>query len=281
MAYHTAGKLPEAIRLYEQVKEVREKKLGADHPDTLTTLNNLAAAYWSAKQLDKSIPLFEDVLKRMEVKLGRDHPNTLRTIANLGVNYRDAGRLEEALPLLEEVHQKGKPHASLAWVEAELLSTYVKAGKTKEASNLIGSRLATARKRLPADSPQLAGQLVQAGSDLLDLKQYDDAEPLLRECLKIREKKEADAWTTFNTQSMLGEALLAQKKHADAEPLLLKGYQGLKERAAKIPAEVRLVRLSEALQRLVKLYEATGKKDEAAKWRKELAATKAQEKPKP
>ena len=37
---------------------------------------------------------------------------------------------------------------------------------------------------------------------------------------------------------------------------------------------VRKVRLAESLQRLVQLYEATGNKEEAAKWRKELEAVK-------
>jgi hypothetical protein len=50
----------------------------------------------------------------------------------------------------------------------------------------------------------------------------------------------------------------------------------------QIPEEVRKVRLTEALQRLVRLYEATDNKDEAAKWRKELAAQQESErKPKP
>ena len=64
-----------------------------------------------------------------------------------------------------------------------------------------------------------------------------DAEPLLRECLVIREKTAADAWTTFNTKSLLGGSLLGQKNLPpdDAEPLLLAGYEGMKEREDKIP----------------------------------------------
>jgi hypothetical protein len=74
---------------------------------------------------------------------------------------------------------------------------------------------------------------------------------------------------------MLGDALLGQKKYAKAETLLLAGYQGLKQREATIPQPFRKGRLAEALERLVELYEATGKEDEAAKWRKELDAAKA------
>ena len=39
-----------------------------------------------------------------------------------------------------------------------------------------------------------------------------------------------------------------------------------------------LIRIPEAIERLVQLYEATDKQDEAAKWRKELDATKAAQK---
>ena len=79
---------------------------------------------------------------------------------------------------------------------------------------------------MPKDSPQLAGLLAQFGSILLQAKAFAEAEPLLRECLAIREKTQPDAWTTFNTQSLLGGALLGQKKYADAEPLLLQGLRG-------------------------------------------------------
>ena len=39
------ARLNEAIALFEQVRDAQVKKLGADHPDTLTTLHNLAGAY--------------------------------------------------------------------------------------------------------------------------------------------------------------------------------------------------------------------------------------------
>ncbi len=130
-------------------------------------------------------------------------------------------------------------------------------------------QLPEARKSLPKDSPQLAGFLAQIGLALLQAEQWAEAEPFLRESLAIREQGGPDLWTTFNTQSMLGGALLGQKKYADAEPLLLKGYQGMKEREKTIPA-VGKDRLPEAVERLLQLYEALAKEDEAAKWRTEL-----------
>jgi hypothetical protein len=79
--------------------------------------------------------------------------------------------------------------------------------------------------------------------------------------------------------SALGACLLGQKKYAEAEPLLLKGYEGLRQHEERIPASFRRTRLTEALGRLVQLYDEWAKPDEAAKWRKELEAAKAPPKP--
>src|SRR5262249_3437335 len=45
-----------------------------------------------------------------------------------------------------------------------------------------------------------AGQLAQRGLGLSQEKKWAEAEPLLRQSLDLREKKEPDAWTTFNRQ---------------------------------------------------------------------------------
>ena len=266
LAYLVAGRLPEAIALLEHVRDAQAAKLGPDHSSILGTLNNLAVAYWSAKQFGKSVPLFEDVLKRKEAKLGRQHPDTQLTVANLGVNYKDSGRLDEAIPLLEEAYRASGKFPSLRWVGDLLVDAYAKAGRQAEALKLVRERLAEARKALPKDSPQLAGALAQSGRPLLSVKAYADAEPILRECLAIREKTQPDLWNTFTAKSMLGGALLGQKKYAEAEPLLVAGYEGMKRREATIPPLAK-DRLTEALERLVQLYEATDKPDEAAnKW---------------
>ena len=118
-----------------------------------------------------------------------------------------------------------------------MLDGYVRAGKSKEAVTLANDILAKERRQLPKESPQLAGRLAEITFSLLQANAFPEAEPLLRECLAICEKTESEAWTTFNAKSMLGAALLAQKKYAEAEPLLLAGYEGLKEREAMIPPE--------------------------------------------
>jgi tetratricopeptide (TPR) repeat protein len=129
------------------------------------------------------------------------------------------------------------------------------------------------RKQGGDGGPSVATALERFGLHQLGEHNYADAEALLRDCLSIREAKQPADWTTFNTQALLGAALLGQKKYADAEPLLLSGYKGLKQYQARIPATSKN-RLSEALERLVQLYEAIGKKEEADKWREERAPAK-------
>ncbi len=113
---------------------------------------------------------------------------------------------------------------------------------------------------------------------MLKLQAWQAAETYLRECLTIREKILPDDWLMFNTKSLLGGALAGQKKFQEAEPLLIAGYQGMKQREAKIPAAFARIRLVEAVQRLVQLYEATGKTLELAKWKTELTQRQAAEK---
>ncbi|HKB39714.1 MAG TPA: tetratricopeptide repeat protein, partial [Gemmataceae bacterium] len=144
----------------------------------------------------------------------------------------------------------------------------LKSGNARQVA-ILHEKLSESRKSLPKDSPELAYLLAQLGRALLELEQWTDAERVLVECLTIREKVLPDSWLTFNTLSSLGGALLGQQKYAEAEPLLLRGHQGMKERQETIPP-VGMSRLPEAVARLVQLYEATNKSAEAVMWRAEL-----------
>jgi eukaryotic-like serine/threonine-protein kinase len=153
----------------------------------------------------------------------------------------------------------------------------VRTGKTTQATALVTEQVRAARRQFPADSPWLGVALADTGKALLDAKAYAAAEPLLRESLSLGEKLGPDAWDTHRARSLLGGVLLGQQKYAAAEPLVLNGYEGLRQTQAGIMPCVKDVTLWDALERLVQLYDAWGKPDEAAKWRKELE--KAEEKP--
>jgi hypothetical protein len=108
------------------------------------------------------------------------------------------------------------------------------------------------------------------GLSLIQQGKWAEAEPVLRDSLAIREKVQPDEWSTFNTCSQLGGSLLGQKRYAEAEPLIVSGYEGLKAREAKIP-QPGMPRLAEGAERVIRLYEEWGKKDKAAEWRTKLA----------
>jgi hypothetical protein len=86
----------------------------------------------------------------------------------------------------------------------------------------------------------------------------------LREALAIFSQLSDLFWTSY-TQSLLGEALVGEKKYADAEPLLLQGYRGMKENENLIYGN-RAKKLMDAAQRLVALYTDWGKPAPAARW---------------
>ena len=273
---------PKSLPLLEETLKLHKAKLGPEHPDTLTSMNNLGQAYRYAGKLDLALPLLEETLKLRKAKLGPEHPNTLISMGSLVSAYQAAGKLDLALPLLEETlklrkAKLGPEHPNTLIMMGGLAFVYDELKQFDKAELLLREQLRLMKQKSGGDSPGYAGALAQLGHNVLHQKKWTDAEPLLRECLAIREKTQPDVWSTFNTKSLLGGALLGQKKYADAEPLLLAGYEGMKKREAKIPPQGK-IRLTEALERLVQLYEATDNKDEAAKWRKELESSKAAQK---
>jgi eukaryotic-like serine/threonine-protein kinase len=154
--------------------------------------------------------------------------------------------------------------------KGNLISMYLEVGRPEKALPLLGAFVAGERKLLEADPAQFAALLNGISRRLMKHRQFAAAEPLLREGLAIREKAQPDAWGTFDAQSQFGGALLGQQKYDEAEPFLLRGYAGLKQREKAIPPQAR-DRAPEALDRLVELYAATNKSDEVTKWRSERA----------
>ncbi|KAI8649734.1 NB-ARC domain-containing protein [Fusarium keratoplasticum] len=59
------------------VMETSRTKLGADHPNTLTSMANLAWTYWKQGRWEEAEKLQVQVLEVSRTKLGADHPDTL------------------------------------------------------------------------------------------------------------------------------------------------------------------------------------------------------------
>jgi serine/threonine protein kinase/Tfp pilus assembly protein PilF len=284
-AYQDAGQRTKALPLYEQALVKFQEKLGPDHPQTLTTMNNLAHAYQETGQLEQALPLLERALAKCQEKLGPDHPQTLAHMNNLAVVYKEAGQLDKAVPLVEQVLPKlqeklGPDHPHTLTTMNNLAHAYQETGQLEQALPLYEQALARRKEKLGPDHLDTLASMNDLAQAYQKNGNFPKAELILRECLTVRQKKQPDAWTTFNTQIQLGACLLGQQKYAEAEPLLRTGYEEMKQRQGKIPAQGQ-ARLTEALDRLVQLYDAWGKPDQAARWRaKRDQLPKAPEPPK-
>ncbi|WP_440106500.1 tetratricopeptide repeat protein [Streptosporangium sp. H16] len=84
--------LPRAIEVLTHALTDYERLLGADHPDTLLSRNNLANAYMAAGRVAEAITVHEATLADCERVLGADHPGT-RTVRD---NYAVARTAESS-----------------------------------------------------------------------------------------------------------------------------------------------------------------------------------------
>ena len=273
--YMQLGRFADALPIQEESLKLFEAQLGPDHIHTLTAYNNLANTYRKVGRLAEALPLFEQTLKGLRKTFGPSHPTTLLAMTNLALAYRDAHRLAEAIALDEEAlklstAQLGPDHPDTLFAMDSLSLAYRAAHRVAEAQSLNRETLKRRRARLGPDDPNTLDSMNNVARDSLDAKPAE-AEALLRQSLAIREKRAPDDWPTFVTRSLLGASLVGQKKYAEAEPFLLAGYQGLKDREAKIPANAQS-ETTDALERIIRLYDNWGKKNKADEWRQKRAS---------
>jgi len=76
--------------------------LGAEHPDTATSLNNLAALYSDQGKDEQAEPLYQRALAIRERVLGAEHPSTRATRKNYAELLQKMGRGTETAELRDE-----------------------------------------------------------------------------------------------------------------------------------------------------------------------------------
>ena len=157
-AYRAAGRLEEAIPLYERTLADREQVLGEIHPRTLASRNNLALAYRAAGRLHDAIPLHERTLADSGRVLGQTHPDTLGYRNNLAYVYQAAGRLHDAIPLHERTLADreqilGETHPRTLTSRTSLAAAYQAAGRLHEAIPLLERTLADFERILGENHP--------------------------------------------------------------------------------------------------------------------------------
>ncbi|MEU7570535.1 FxSxx-COOH system tetratricopeptide repeat protein [Micromonospora sp. NPDC049240] len=157
-ALRSAGDVARALALFEQLVTERERILGPDHPDTLTSRNDLATAYVSVDRTAEAIPLHEQTLADRERVLGPDHPSTLMSRNNLAHAYGSAGRINEALTLYEQTladseRVLGPDHPDTLTSRSNIAYVYGAAGRAAQAIPLHEQTLADRERILGPDHP--------------------------------------------------------------------------------------------------------------------------------
>ena len=157
-AYEKAGRLNEAIALFEQVLSDRIRIVGDKHPDTLASRNNLAGAYLAANRPEESIALYEQVLTDRIGILSDDHPDTLASRNNLAYAYQSIGCFTEAISQLQQVLADstgllGEDHPQTLTARNNLAYAYVSAGDFTIATPVFKQILADSIRILGEDHP--------------------------------------------------------------------------------------------------------------------------------
>jgi tetratricopeptide (TPR) repeat protein len=271
IVYYREKENAKAEELFAKNLGIRRRVLGEEHPDTTDTMNNLAAVYRSEGKFARAETLFAKVLDTKRRVLGEQHPSTLISMLNVGVLYRYEGHFSKAEPLLVrgvELQGRvlGEEHPDRLAGMNRLGALYSDEGKYTEAETLLSKALEGQRRVLGDRHPETLNSWDGLGRLQLREHKYAEAESTLRGALRGHEEAMPDSWERYDCQSMLGGSLEGQAKFAEAEPLLLSGYEGVTRRQATIPVQERRV-LSETRERIVQLYEAWQKPEKARQWR--------------
>ena len=138
LVFDENGYWDDAEKLMVEVTGVRRRVLGAEHPDTLKSMNNLALTYQNQGRLKEAENLQVDVMDVRRRVLGTEHPDTLTSMNNLAGTYQDQGRLKEAENLQVDVMDVSR--RVLGAEHPDTLSSMANLAIVQEAKNAEGGR---------------------------------------------------------------------------------------------------------------------------------------------
>ncbi|MGW2553558.1 tetratricopeptide repeat protein, partial [Streptomyces sp. NPDC001635] len=94
-----AGVYASEHALRQQLLDAQSRLLGPDHPDTLTSRNNVAAALQGMGEYAQAVDLHRRTLEDRTRILGPDHPHTLTSRNNLALSLKGMGEYAQAVDL--------------------------------------------------------------------------------------------------------------------------------------------------------------------------------------
>jgi tetratricopeptide (TPR) repeat protein len=261
------GKFADAETAQREALDIQRKTLGDENPNIAVSLNNLGDVLRVEGKYTEAETETRSSLAMMRKLFGETNQFVAYSLATLANVLRDQGKLAEAEVAERETlsmrtNTLGPEHPEVAQSLNDLAVILAAQGRFTDAERLLREALAMRRKLLGQEHPDTLDSLNGLASELLLQGNLIGAEPVARECRDLYKKLLPDDWRAFQTSCLLGEILMAQKNYADAEPLLIEGYDGLKQRKERIPAHNRRC-LTETGQYVIRLYQSTSRPEEA------------------
>ncbi len=270
----TLGRLADAEPLLRDTVVRARATLGTTHPDTLTVLSSLAAVLSARGEYAEAETLLREARDASATLRGEDHYDTLYHTNNLAECLQRQGQYAEAETLLRQTlagcrTALGDENPYTLTVLLNLGATLAETHQFDEAEALLRAALAGRIKLFGELSVDTHTARLQLAILECERSNYELAAAQFRELLyTAAQVAPAGHWYAAIVRSWLGEALLGLRRYGDAEPELRGAYDDLRATLGDVNP-----RTQKTIQRLVRLYEAWDKPDEADTFRAQLADT--------
>lgn len=261
---HNRGLQDEAEPLERQALAIREQVLGPEHPETASSLNDLAILYHHHGQYEQAERLYQRALAIREQVLGPEHPETAESLNNLATLYQRQGRYEQAevlyqrsLRINERIRGEQHPFTALSFNMLAVL--FRQQGKYEQAEELHRRALSINEQVLGPEHPFTAFSLSTLADLYRDQGRHKQAEELYRRALAIRERA-LGLEHPLVAESLQGLADLfrVQERYEQAEELLGRVLAIRKQTLGMTHPDV-----AESLTSLAICYQNQGKPEEA------------------
>jgi serine/threonine-protein kinase len=243
----------EALALYREAQPIIVKLLGSNHPGTALLLNNIASVYMRTGGVDDAVRTLREAIAIYERQANPPYEYGV-SLSNLSALLRDEGRTADAEPYARRAIDvvcatTGDPNAFLAETMNELAEVLCAQKRYDEAEKQLRASLAMLDTLGAGQHPFHVHGEYTLGLVLARTGRLREAEASLRSAL-AKARAAHLARMVAVTEGNLGECLMAQRRYAEAEPLLVDSEAVLRARFGPDHFGA-----PEARQRLQQLYQ--------------------------
>lgn len=234
-----AGRWPESIAWFHQVKQDRTVEFGRDHPATIKASRDLSQALLAARRFTEATGVLAEVVSAFERSLGPGSIEALAAREELAAAYRGAGKYPEAIRLYrgvltERERRQGPRHHDTAATRQKLADTYLADGQGRAAISHYKRVLADAERTLGPEHPDTIAARGALGAAYLSTGRMAPALALYEQTrAEYARVLGTDHRTTLATSRNLAEAYFAVGRVTDATRLITDTAERV---AATLPA---------------------------------------------